>query len=290
MRGYRKQQGFTLVELLVVIGIIALLISILLPALNKAREQAKLVACASNLRQFGASLTMYASENKGFIPLFAYFGTPVLNNIMSSNQTTSSPSGGLLRCGLGDALIDSNVVRDIKAFYCPTQSDEHWQYNSSPTINPWPLRPGIFTWIDYGVRPVSNTVPTSTGWRIAAYSNESASSSFTTKMPKITQLRNGQALACDVIPGRNPSGGSVPFYFSQAMGHFNKNMNVYWTDNSVSPVPFSAYKGSYGNGQNGGGAVGTCVMLKPPAGAGKNVLDPNSTGIFPDLDNYRRGH
>jgi len=58
--------GFTLVELLVVIGIIAVLISILLPVMNRAREQARSVACLSNLRQFQMGSFNYANDNRGF--------------------------------------------------------------------------------------------------------------------------------------------------------------------------------------------------------------------------------
>ena len=63
-----RRSGFTLVELLVVIGIIALLISILLPALNKARGQAQMVQCSSNMRAIGQGLNLYLNASKGRLP------------------------------------------------------------------------------------------------------------------------------------------------------------------------------------------------------------------------------
>src|SRR2546421_9977108 len=63
-----RRKAFTLVELLVVIGIIPLLSAILLPALSRAREQGQKVACLSNLRQIGNAIIMYTNANKGWFP------------------------------------------------------------------------------------------------------------------------------------------------------------------------------------------------------------------------------
>jgi prepilin-type N-terminal cleavage/methylation domain-containing protein/prepilin-type processing-associated H-X9-DG protein len=65
---HRRNRAFTLVELLVVIGIIALLISILMPSLTRARMSANLVTCQSNFRQIYTAISFYVGENKGVLP------------------------------------------------------------------------------------------------------------------------------------------------------------------------------------------------------------------------------
>jgi prepilin-type N-terminal cleavage/methylation domain-containing protein len=87
-------RAFTLVELLVVIGIIALLISILLPSLNRARETANRVKCASNLRQIGLAIMQYSNDSKGPFPRTLYNAGNSVPQVIHADGILQNPGQG----------------------------------------------------------------------------------------------------------------------------------------------------------------------------------------------------
>lgn len=112
-----RAHAFTLVELLVVIGIIAVLISILLPALSKAREQSRRVSCLSNVRTLAQYTILYASESKGWLPYRAP-GAPQPPEVLAWAADAGKP-GLDLRLTFAPYLKGWNIDVPNRIFHCP---------------------------------------------------------------------------------------------------------------------------------------------------------------------------
>jgi len=155
----RKWYGFTLIELLVVISIIALLLAILLPALYRAKDQAKKTLCATNLRQWGVGLTLYAIDYDGFFP---YSGPAnSRRGVAYGGSGMSSPSSVVRQFWHYYLMkINSTTLKgNNNVLYCPTNKQHRWAQNEMGSADGDNINVGTSFWIGYIYLPYSTTLP-----------------------------------------------------------------------------------------------------------------------------------
>lgn len=216
----RPHRAFTLVELLVVIGIIAVLIGILLPSLNRAREAAKRTACLSNLRELGNSFRLYATAFRDAIPI-GYMDQKQFSYVALWDAGSGANRFKPSQMGL---LVLARVAPGPQAFYCPSEDDPQFMFNSGAggnAVNAWPYyqnppAPLVIgagrnhARLGYSARPIANwptnSITSNTGdlryWIPELEPVTSVAARKVYAMPKYSKLKN-KAILADLIPYRH---------------------------------------------------------------------------------------
>ena len=237
----RNHTAFTLVELLVVIGIIALLIAMLLPALNKAREASKAANCLSNLRQINTAFILFAHENKGFLPQIGSAGSG------SEAYTIDGTSYNVLVRWFG------GLYGTPQKFHAPASMlAKYWgtaSVGGCPTFEVDEVLRPQYGPVDYAYNSIfarhKDWVAPATRNGLGVKLSKIRRSSEKAVVWDAARLESGRL---DRTPWGYPTTGNVNNNMTDPNfhGRHNKRGNVGWADGSVTaiePAFFDAYNG-----------------------------------------------
>jgi prepilin-type N-terminal cleavage/methylation domain-containing protein/prepilin-type processing-associated H-X9-DG protein len=245
----RFGRAFTLVELLVVIAIIAVLMAMLLPALNNVRQQARNVACASNQRQLVLGTLMYVNASGGWLPFQGNWGASLFTGAISRPDFNYDEPAQYTGLGL---LYYLKYVKSPGVFWCASED--------APT-----LTAGSQSGSGASKLPLGNAVCDSDYWYRFGWSMRYGGSTANRTGPlcaKLNTLRRPDdgLLMCGGWNG----GGNEPGYIRATQLHLNRGFNLAFIDGHVSWMDYKYYPRFYSTGTGQNGQTGS------PSDTGKN--------------------
>lgn len=227
----KTKKAFTLIELLVVISIIAVLMSIMMPALSRVREQAKRVACKTNIHQQGVAIACYASANNNKYPLAAFPSNWPMGGLINGVQEGWDTSNAKPILAGQAALYSEKYIEDSSCFFCPSALPSRSIWNEENKWYPYVdnLLEGAYCgypfWAGYGYR-------SDRSFRSGLWWDEKKRNKFKKRTAKDPYSRSDTVCISDIIIG------DTAVETLNWNNHISKQKpaggNILYNDNSVS--------------------------------------------------------